>query len=102
MEVMEARRGRDLVVRLERGDELPGALVRALDRAEAKSGWVQGEGVLEAAELTLFDAERRTWSPARRIATPCTIVSLTGSIATLGGETSLRLSVTLARETGLV
>lgn len=53
MQSTESRRGRTIVLHFERGDELPSSLVRALDTAEVKAGWVTGAGLLEAAEVRL-------------------------------------------------
>ncbi|MFT3764950.1 MAG: thrombospondin type 3 repeat-containing protein [Minicystis sp.] len=53
MNVRESRRTRHLVIRLDRGDELPAALVRALDEAEARSAFISGVGALEAAEVAI-------------------------------------------------
>ncbi|MCC6556858.1 MAG: DNA-binding protein [Polyangiaceae bacterium] len=99
MNLLEARRARHLVVRLDRGEELPGALLRALDEAEARAGWIEGAGSLEAAEIAVVDQATRGYAKTRRIEGPCDAVSLTGNVALLQGEGSLRLWTTLARET---
>ncbi|MGK4002966.1 DUF296 domain-containing protein [Sorangium sp. So ce1036] len=101
MIVLEARRARHLIVRLDRGEELPAALVRALDEAEARAGWVEGTGSLERAEIALFDQASRTYAKTRVLDGPCDVVALSGSIALQQGETSPRLSATLARESGV-
>jgi predicted DNA-binding protein with PD1-like motif len=98
MSVVESRRTRHLIVQLGRGEELPGALIRALDGAEARAGWVTGSGTLEAAEIVLVDARRTGYAPARRVDTPCDVVSLSGSLARHEGAGHLRLSANLARE----
>ncbi|WP_437500807.1 PPC domain-containing DNA-binding protein [Sorangium sp. So ce1099] len=101
MNVLEARRARHLIIRLDRGEELPAALVRALDEAEARAGWIEGAGSLEQAEIALFDQASRTYAKTRVLDGPCDVVALSGSIALQQGETSLRLSATLARESGV-
>ncbi|AUX45745.1 hypothetical protein SOCE26_072410 [Sorangium cellulosum] len=101
MNVLEARRARHLIIRLDRGEELPAALVRALDEVEARAGWIQGTGSLEKAEIALFDQASRTYAKARVLDGPCDVVALSGSVAQQQGETSLRLSATLARESGV-
>ncbi|WP_437765536.1 DUF296 domain-containing protein [Sorangium sp. So ce281] len=101
MNVLEARRARHLIIRLDRGEELPAALVRALDEAEARSGWIEGVGSLEKAEVALFDQASRTYAKTRVLDGPCDVVALSGNIALQQGETSLRLSATLARESGV-
>lgn len=97
MNIIEARRPRHLIIRVDRGEELPAALSRALDEIEARAGWIEGAGSLEAAELAGADSSSRT----RRIEGPCEVVSLTGSVATQGGVSAVRLWATLARETEL-
>ncbi|WP_437964982.1 PPC domain-containing DNA-binding protein [Sorangium sp. So ce260] len=101
MNVLEARRARHLIIRLDRGEELPAALVRALDEAEARAGWIEGTGSLEKAEIALFDQASRAYAKTRVLEGPCDVVALSGSVALQQGETSLRLSVTLARESGV-
>ncbi|WP_438023257.1 PPC domain-containing DNA-binding protein [Sorangium sp. So ce233] len=101
MNVLEARRARHLIIRLDRGEELPAALVRALDEAEARAGWIEGVGSLEQAEIALFDQASRAYAKTRVLEGPCDVAALSGTIALQQGETSLRLSVTLTRESGV-
>lgn len=101
MIVTEAHRTRNLVIRLDRGEELPTALIRALDEAEARAAWITGTGSVEAAEIVLFDQLSRDFDRNRKIDTPCGIVSLSGSAALADGALSIRLSAMLARETDL-
>ncbi|WP_437630947.1 PPC domain-containing DNA-binding protein [Sorangium sp. So ce854] len=101
MNVLEARRARHLIIRLDRGEELPAALVRALDEVEARAGWIEGVGSLEQAEIALFDQASRAHAKTRVLEGPCDVAALSGSIAVQQGETSLRLSATLARESGV-
>jgi predicted DNA-binding protein with PD1-like motif len=96
MNVVESRRIRHLVIRAERGEELPAALVRALDEAEARAGWVSGFGVLEAVELA--DPAQGRSAKGRRIEAPVAVLSLSGNVALEEGTTSVRLFATLARE----
>jgi predicted DNA-binding protein with PD1-like motif len=101
MNVIESRRVRHLILRVDRGEEIPTALLRALDQAEARAGWIQGAGSLEAAEVALFDQPSRSYGRARRIDAPCDVISLSGNIALLDGAGLLRLTATLSRETEL-
>lgn len=101
MNVIESRRSRSLIVRLERGEELPAALLRALGEVEARAAWITGSGSLEVAEVTVYDQLSREFDRTRKIDTPSGVVSLTGNVALEGGALSLRLSVVLARETDL-
>jgi predicted DNA-binding protein with PD1-like motif len=99
MNVCEAHRSRHLVIRLDRGDELPSALTRALAEVEARAGFITGVGAFEAVELAHYDQARRTYERARRVDAPCEVLALTGNIAVLDGSPSVRLSAMLSRET---
>jgi predicted DNA-binding protein with PD1-like motif len=99
MNVSEARRTRHLVLRLDRGDELPQALVRALDALEARAGWIEGHGALEAAEIALHDGKPP--GRARRVEGLVDVVQIGGSVALQDGVLTPRLTATLARETEL-
>ncbi|AKT43210.1 PPC domain-containing DNA-binding protein [Chondromyces crocatus] len=101
MNVIEARRPRHLIVRVDRGEELPAALTHALDEIEARAGWIQGTGTLEAAELAPADPTTPAQTQSRRIDSPCEVVSLSGSIASQNGVSTARLWATLARESEL-
>ncbi|KYF80274.1 hypothetical protein BE11_35885, partial [Sorangium cellulosum] len=90
-----------MIIRLDRGEELPAALVRALDEAEARAGWIEGVGSLEQAEIALFDQAARAYAKTRVLEGPCDVAALSGSIALQQGETSVRLSATLTRESGV-
>lgn len=98
MNVIEARRVRHLILRVDRGEEIPSALLRALDEAEARSGWIEGTGSLEAAEIALFDQPSKSYARSRRAFGPCDVVSLSGNVSILDGSGVLRLTATLARE----
>ena len=104
MNVREAHRTRHLVIRLDRGDELPAALARALDEADARSGFITGVGALEAAELAHYNQHTRAYDKPRRLDAPCEVLALSGNVAMLDGAASLRLTAVLSRETdtGLV
>ena len=99
MNVQESNRTRTLTITMDRGDELPVGLIRALGEAEARSAWVVGTGTLEAAEIAVYDQASRTWGPTRRIETPTMLASLIGNAAIEAGVLVLNLTVTLARET---
>lgn len=101
MHVTSVQRTRHLVIRVDRGEEIPSALIRALDEAEARAAWITGIGAVEAAEIALHDAEGRDEGVTRKIDAPCGVVSLTGNAALADGALSLRLSTTLGRETEL-
>ncbi|MEZ4296578.1 MAG: DUF296 domain-containing protein [Polyangiaceae bacterium] len=99
MKVIEAHRTRHLILRLDRGDELPAAIVRALEEAGVQSAWIEGFGTLESAELAVFDARQRSYSKARRFEPGGDAVSLAGTASQLDSSLCVRLFATLARET---
>jgi predicted DNA-binding protein with PD1-like motif len=101
MNVRESRKSRHLVIRLDRGDELPAALVRALDEAEARSAFIQGVGALEAAEVAVYDQASRAYGKTRRVDGGCEVITLSGNVAAMEGATTVRLSAMLSRETDL-
>jgi predicted DNA-binding protein with PD1-like motif len=101
MNVIEAHRARHLILRIDRGEELPTALLRALDQAEARSAWIQGIGSLEAAEIALYDQAGKNYGRTRRIEGPSDVLSLAGNASLHEGAGFLRMSVTLARESPL-
>lgn len=99
MKVLEAHRARHIVLRLDRGEELPAALTRALEEAGVKSAWIQAVGTLEAAEMAVYDTRLRTYSKARSFEPAGDVVALNGNVAQLEGNACVRLFTTLARET---
>ena len=99
MKVLESHRARHVVLRLDRGEELPAALTRVLEEANVKSAWIQGVGTLEAAEMAIYDTRLRTYSKARSYEPAGDIVSLNGNVSQLEGNACVRLFATLARET---
>ena len=99
MKVLEARRARHVVLRLDRGEELPAALTRALEEAGVKSAWLEGVGTLEAAEMAVYDTRIRSYSKARTFEPAGDVVGLHGNVSQLEGNACVRLFTTLARET---
>lgn len=99
MNVVEAKRVRHLVLHLERGEEIPVTLIRALHDAEAKAAKITGVGFVESAELAGIDAQGR--SQILRIDSPAVVVSLLGNVAVEDGAMNVHLYATLARQTDL-
>lgn len=99
MNVAESKRIRQLVVHVERGEELPVALIRALHDVEAKAASITGTGIVEAIEIAGIDAESQ--SSLRRIDSPALVASLSGNVALEDGAMNVHLYATLARETAL-
>jgi len=99
MNVAESKRIRHLVVHVERGEELPVALIRALHDVEVKAANITGVGIVEAIELAGIDP--RGQSSPIRIDTPAVLASLVGNVAVEDGATKVHLYATLARQTEL-
>lgn len=99
MNVAESKRVRHLVLHVERGEELPVALIRALHDVEAKAAHITGVGIVEAAELASIDPRGR--STTHRVDTPALVMSLAGNVAVEDGATNVHLYATFARQTDL-
>ncbi|MBK8258572.1 MAG: DNA-binding protein [Polyangiaceae bacterium] len=99
MKVVEAHRTRHIVLRLDRGDELPGAIVRALEEADVRAAWIEGFGTIEFAELAVFDPKQRSYAKARRIEGGGDAVSIKGNASLLDSSLCVRLFASIARET---
>ena len=99
MNVAESKRVRHLVLHVERGEEVPVALIRTLHDVEAKAASLTGVGIVEAIELASIDA--RGQSVIHRIDTPTLVISLAGNVAMEDGATNVHLYATLARQTEL-
>ncbi|MFO0755511.1 MAG: hypothetical protein U0359_03420 [Byssovorax sp.] len=103
MNVTEAHRARHLLIHLDRGDDLPGALLSAPRRPGGARCVHHRRGhPRQRGDRRL--RRRGTREIRRRIDTPSTVISLQGSAAMNAGALGARLTVTLARETdqGLV
>lgn len=99
MNVAESKRVRHLVLHVERGEELPVALIRALHDVEARSAIIRGVGIVEAIEVASIDQHGR--SNIHRLESPSVVVALDGNVAVEDGATNVHLYVTLARQTEL-
>lgn len=99
MNVAESKRVRHLVLHIERGEELPVALIRAMHDVEAKSARMTGAGIVEAIEIAGIDPKGQ--STTYRVDTPALVTSLAGTVAVEDGATNVHLYATLARQTDL-
>lgn len=95
MQAHTSERSRHLVLRLEEGDALPRALLRALEEHSVGCGWVRGGGILAQVELRTFGERSRT----RLLRGPVQVVALEGSIGLLAGRPSVGLRAVLVHET---
>ncbi len=92
----EARHTRCVMGRLESGEEVVEAL-RELARFErVDAGFVRAQGVVEGAEVSLYDGESRRYERAGSIAGTAELVSLDGNVSLLAGAPEVRLWAVLA------
>jgi predicted DNA-binding protein with PD1-like motif len=96
--VVESRRGRRVVGRLEKGADLAAALLDVCRARGVRSGAIEITGALEDAELREFDQRDRAWRPTRRFATPFTILHLRATVAEQEGRLHLDATCVLSRE----
>lgn len=87
-------RTRRIVGQLNSGSELIDALTALCQEELVNAGQVRVSGALEHVELTHFDAKAREYRLAHA-GGPAEIASLTGTIATIGGQVILRLDALL-------
>jgi uncharacterized protein len=100
MAVFESTRVRRLVGRLDRGDNLPEALVALARTHEVTAAWVRGLGALEWVELCEYDQHTQRYRPGKRIDRPCELLSLEGNLSMKGGEPFAHVHVTVSWESG--
>ncbi len=92
----EARHTRCVMGRLESGEEVVAAL-RELARFErVDAGFVRAQGVVEDAELSLYEGRTQRYEPAGAVAGTAELVSLDGNVSLLAGAPELRLWAVLA------
>ena len=95
---MEYKRMQDiLVVRLDPGEEILGALAAVASREAVAFGSVQGIGAVRELEVGLFDPESKAFR-GNRFTGYRELTSLEGTITRRDGEPYLHLHVTAADE----
>lgn len=87
-------RTRRIIGQLNSGAELIDSLTALCQEEHITAGQVRVSGALEHVELTHFDAKARDYKLAHE-GGPAEIASLTGTIATIGGQVILRLDALL-------
>ena len=97
MILAESRRGRRLIGRLGRGQELFGAVARMCAERGVRSGEVRAHGMLESCEIAEYDQAARAWKPGRKLGS-VEVLSLTGSVSESGGQLALEAHATLMRD----
>jgi len=96
--VFESERARRLVVRVERGEDLRGALEKLATDEAIEAGVVRGIGAFEAVALAEYDQVGREYRPARPIGR-CEVLALEGNLSIADGGATVRLHATVSRET---
>jgi len=90
-----SERGRIVIGRLERGDELHAGLLRACERHGVQTGFVRAIGACEAAELTEFDPEALGYRAPLRLEGFHELVALNGNVSIRDGKPFLHLHAML-------
>lgn len=88
MKVFESRGARALLVRLERGEDVLGALATLAAKEKIGAAWVRGIGSLASAKVR------------RQIEGPLEVMSFEGTLTFADGEADARLRVSLASDSG--
>jgi predicted DNA-binding protein with PD1-like motif len=98
MSPLRSEKTRHLVLRLDAGEQLPGALLDRLREEGVTAGWLRAGGVLADVELRAYDPRIGGLAPARSLAGPLQALTLEGAVGTSGGGPSCALRAVLARE----
>src|SRR5687768_11763164 len=98
MIVAESRTGRRIVGRLERGDDLFGALLAICRERNVRAGELRGLGSFESVELAEYDQANRIWKPSRAITGGMELLHLTGNVSERDGQLALHAHVTVMRD----
>lgn len=91
-------RGRTLVGRLERGEELIDAITRLCHREKVQAGVFSALGSLSEAELKTYDSELREYVSVVKTQQLVEVASLTGNVSTVGPELVVQASALLVAE----
>ncbi len=95
----ESRVGRRIVGRLERGDDVVGALLEACRKHGVRCGELRALGSFESVEVAEYDQVRKVWKPGRTFAGGgLEVLNLTGNVSERDGALALHAHVTLMRD----
>jgi predicted DNA-binding protein with PD1-like motif len=86
--------GRELLIRLEAGEEVVSSITGACAREGLRSGLVSGIGAVRKAEIGHYDTSRNSYD-TRKLEGMFEIASLTGNIAVMDGKTVAHLHICL-------
>ncbi len=87
--------GSKYVVRLDKGEEIVGAIKNLCREKNIQLGTVSGIGAVDKAVIGLFETARKKYH-SRELTGDMEITSLVGNISTQDGEVYLHLHITLA------
>ena len=93
-----SRRGRRIVGRIGRGEQLTQALLTACRELGVRAGEVRVHGALETVEIAAFDQHRKAWKPARTFTGGFELLGLTGTVSERDGDLALSARVAVMRE----
>jgi predicted DNA-binding protein with PD1-like motif len=98
-----SRRGRRIVGRIGRGEQLPQALIAVCRDHAVRAAEVSVQGALETVEIAAFDQARKLWKPARAFSGGFELLSLTGTVSERDGDlyVSARVAVMRERDNGV-
>ena len=96
---MEFRRfGNDVVLRLDRGEEVLDCVARVCREEGIRLGSITGLGASDEAVVGLYDVASREYHKTT-LSGPMEITSLVGNISEMDGEVYLHVHITLCDET---
>jgi uncharacterized protein len=87
--------GPDIILRIDRGEEIVSTLKTFCGRQEIATGTIQGIGAVGNAEIGLFDTKTKEYQ-STILSGDYEITSLLGNISTLDGQPYLHLHATLS------
>lgn len=94
-----SRKGRLILGRLDRGDDLEEALLKVCSESSVRCGELRLLGALSHVELCAYDQKKLSYSPSRKFSGNLEILTILGNVSEKNGVRSLHLHATLARDT---
>lgn len=97
---METKRyGNQLLIRLEKGEEVTASIEKICEEYGVKAGIINGLGAASYAKICLYDVEKKEFS-YNEINMPLEIASITGNVSEMEGKVYLHNHIVLADGTG--
>lgn len=94
-----SRKGRLILGRLDRGDDLEEALLKICSDSSVRCGEIRLLGALSHVELCAYDQKKLSYGPSRKFSGNLEILIILGNVSEKNGVRSLHLHATLARDT---